>query len=119
VAAAPAVAAATARPSARLAAAPSAANNSRDERKTKGQARSKLADQTRPLRNELAAIDQRLAKLGAERTQAEALLTRSTVAPAAFADAGRQLAHIAAEVTMLEERWLELQQQLESIVPAR
>jgi len=95
------------------------AGSSRDERKAKGQARSRLADQTRPLRNELATIDQRLAKLGAERTQTEALLARSTVAATAIADAGRQLAHIAAEVAMLEERWLELHQQLESIVPAR
>ena len=92
-----------------------AANNSRDERKTKGQARSKLADQTRPLRNELSMIDQRLAKLTAERAQTEALLASSNVAPAAIADAGRQLAHVAAEVAMLEERWLELHQQLEQM----
>ena len=36
----------------------------------------------------------------------------------AIADAGRQLAHIAAEVAMLEERWLELQQSLEGMAPA-
>ena len=113
---------AAAAPSPKAAAKPAAvapAGSSRDERKAKGQARSRLADQTRPLRNELATIDQRLAKLGAERTQTEALLARSTVAATAIADAGRQLAHIAAEVAMLEERWLELHQQLESIVPAR
>ncbi len=90
----------------------------RDDRKAKGQARSKLADQTRPLRNELAQIDQRLAKLGAERAQTEASLADGTLAPAAMADAGRQLAHIAAEVAMLEERWLELQQQLEVMAAA-
>jgi ATP-binding cassette subfamily F protein 3 len=119
--AAPAVAAPSTPRSAKPAAAPAAApaNNSRDDRKTKGQARSKLADQTRPLRNELATIDQRLAKLGAERTQTEALLARSTVAPTAIADAGRQLAHIAAEVAMLEERWLELHQQLEGLAVSR
>ena len=43
----------------------------------KGQARSKLADQTRPLRNELAQIDQRLAKLAAERTRHGSLTRRS------------------------------------------
>ena len=96
-----------------------AINNSRDDRKGKGQARSKLADQTRPLRNELATIDQRLAKLGAERAQTEAALAGSRVAPAGIADAGRQLAHIAAEVAMLEERWLGLQQQLESMEVSR
>ncbi len=94
---------------------PAAANKSRDDRKASGQARSKLADQTRPLRNELATIDQRLARLAAERAQHEATLAGGTLAPAAIADAGRQLAHIAAEVAVLEERWLELQQRLESI----
>jgi ATP-binding cassette subfamily F protein 3 len=101
------------KPSGRPAAAPPA-GNSRDDRKAKGQARSRLADQTRPLRNELATIDQRLAKLGTERVQTEAKLAGSSVPPAAIADAGRQLAHIAAEVAMLEERWLELHQQLDS-----
>ena len=115
IAAAPAPAAPTAKPSTKPATVPAPANNSRDERKNKGQARSKLADQTRPLRNELSMIDQRLAKLAAERAQTEALLAGSSVAPTAIADAGRQLAHVAAEVAMLEERWLELQQQLESM----
>jgi ATP-binding cassette subfamily F protein 3 len=115
--AAPAVAAPPAKPSTKPASAPlpSPANNSRDERKTKGQARSKLADQTRPLRNELSQIDQRLARLTTERSQHEAALASPTLAPPAIADAGRQLAHIAAEVAMLEERWLELQHQLEGM----
>jgi ATP-binding cassette subfamily F protein 3 len=103
--------AATAPPAAKS----NAVNASREDRKAKGQARSKLADQTRPLRNEVAQIDQRLAKLAAERGATEASLSNATLAPAEIADAGRQLAHIAAEVAMLEERWLELHQQLESL----
>ena len=90
----------------------------REDRKAKGQARSKLADQTRPLRNELAQIDQRLAKLSGERNSTEAALANPALAPAAMADAGRQLAHVNAEVAMLEERWLELQQQLETMATA-
>jgi len=90
----------------------------RDDRKSKGQARSKLADQTRPLRNELAQIDQRLAKLGAERSATEAALANAMLKPAAIADAGRQLAHVGAELAMLEERWLELQHQLETLQAA-
>ena len=118
VVAAPAPAAVSAKASARSTAAPPA-GNARDDRKAKGQARSKLADQTRPLRNELTTIDQRLAKLGAERAQTEAVLAGRNVAPSAIADAGRQLAHIAAEVAMLEERWLGLQQQLEGMEVTR
>jgi ATP-binding cassette subfamily F protein 3 len=113
----PAVVTATARPAAATprSAAPAAVSGSRDERKAKGQARAKLADQTRPLRNELAQIDQRLARLTAERTEHEAALAAPSMAPADIADAGRQLAHIGAEVAMLEERWLELQHQLETL----
>ena len=118
VVAASAPAAVSAKASARSTAAPPA-GNARDDRKAKGQARSKLADQTRPLRNELTTIDQRLAKLGAERAQTEAVLAGRSVAPSAIADAGRQLAHIAAEVAMLEERWLGLQQQLEGMEVTR
>jgi ATP-binding cassette subfamily F protein 3 len=90
----------------------------REDRKAKGQARSKLADQTRPLRNELAQIDQRLAKLAAERSRTEAALANAALEPMAIADAGRQLAHVNAEVAMLEERWLELHQQLENMATA-
>jgi ATP-binding cassette, subfamily F, member 3 len=102
------------KPAGKPAAAPQAAAP-REDRKAKGQARAKLADQTRPLRNELAGIDQRLAKLGAERTQIEATLASANITPAAIADAGRQLAHIGAEVAMLEERWLALQGELEAL----
>ena len=87
----------------------------REDRKAKGQARSKLADLTRPLRNELLQIDQRLARLATEKAQHEAGLASGTAPPAKIAEAGRQLAHIGAEVAMLEERWLELQQQLEAL----
>ena len=113
IAAAPVAASAPTSKTAKAAATPPPA--AREDRKAKGQARSKLADQTRPLRNELAQIDQRLAKLATERSATEGALANATLAPAAIADAGRQLAHIGAEVAMLEERWLELHQQLERL----
>ena len=114
--AAPPVAAQTrSKPNAKPAAAPPSAASSRDDRKAKGQSRSKLADQTRPLRNELLQLDQRLAKLAAEQAATEAALAAAALAPAAIAEAGRQLAHIGAEVAMLEERWLELQTALEAM----
>jgi ATP-binding cassette, subfamily F, member 3 len=97
---------------------PPAASAGRDDRKTKAQARSRLADTTRPLRNELAGIDKRLEALATERAKAEAALNGNTLTPKAIADQGRQLNHLAAEVAMLEERWLELQGQLESLQAA-
>jgi ATP-binding cassette subfamily F protein 3 len=87
----------------------------RDDRRAAKLARARLADATRPLRMELQRIDQRLATLAAEGTQIEAALAAPGTAPADFADLGRRLNHVRAETATLEERWLELQQQLESV----
>jgi ATP-binding cassette subfamily F protein 3 len=97
-------------------AAPSAtAAPRRDDRKADKQARAKLAERTRPLRVELQQIDTRLAKLGDERAEAERALASAALTPAEIADAGRRLNHIAAEVAMLEERWLEASSELEAL----
>ena len=90
----------------------------RDERKERGRARARLAEQTRPLRIELEQVEARLARIAAERQAIEAALAANAVAPAAIADAGRQLNHIAAETAMLEERWLELGAQIEALAGA-
>jgi ATP-binding cassette subfamily F protein 3 len=95
-----------------------AAPVARDDRKAKAQARSKLAETTRPLRVEIAQIDKRLESLAAEKSAAEAALVAGTLAPAEIADHGRRLNHVAAEIAMLEERWLELHTQLESLQAA-
>jgi ATP-binding cassette, subfamily F, member 3 len=98
--------------------APAPGTTSRDDRKAKAQARSKLADTTRPLRNEIAQIDKRLAALGAEKHATEAALAVGSLPPAEIADHGRRLNHIAAETAMLEERWLELNQHIEALQAA-
>jgi ATP-binding cassette subfamily F protein 3 len=108
-------------PSRAPAAAPSKASPSpssgggADERKARAQARQRLSDATRPMRNEIAQIDKRLEKLGQERTAAETALSSGSAQPADMADLGRSLNHIAAETAMLEERWLELQEQIETL----
>jgi ATP-binding cassette subfamily F protein 3 len=93
------------------------AASKRDDRKASAQARAERAARTRPLRNEIRRIDERLAALAAERAALEAALAEGRVAPAEMADAGRQLNHIAAEVAMLEERWLEASAELEAAGP--
>ena len=87
----------------------------RDDRKQGAQTRSQLANLTRPLRMEVQQIDTRLPALGAEKLSLEGQLSRGKLPPADIADIGRRLNHIAAEVTQLEERWLELQTELEQI----
>ena len=86
-----------------------------DDRKARAQARQRLADATRPMRNEIAQIDKKLEKLGQERSAAETALSTGTASPTQIADLGRSLNHIAAETAMLEERWLELQEQIEAL----
>ncbi len=97
---------------------PAPAGGSRDDRKAKAAQRSKLADVTRPLRNEIARIDARLVVLGKERAASETALASGSLDPAAIAEHGRSLNHVAAETAMLEERWLALHEQLEALQAA-
>nr|WP_207184625.1 ATP-binding cassette domain-containing protein [Rubrivivax gelatinosus] len=95
--------------------APQAAGDRREDRKQAAHARQALANRTRPLRNELAQIDTRLEKLAAERAALEAQLASGTMSGAEIAEAGRRLNHAAAETGLLEERWLELQTEIEAL----
>ncbi len=87
----------------------------REDRRRSAQARAELANKTRPLRSEVNQIDARLARLAAERATLETQLATPGQSGAELADAGRRLNHIAAEVAMLEERWLELQTQIDAL----
>jgi ATP-binding cassette subfamily F protein 3 len=88
---------------------------SRDERRRSAEQRQALAARTRPLRVELQGIDSRLEKLAAERAELEGRLSGGGLTPQAIADDGRRLNHVLAEVAVLEERWLELQAELETL----
>jgi ATP-binding cassette subfamily F protein 3 len=87
----------------------------RDDRKQSAQARAELANRTRPMRNELLQIDAKLAKLGTERSALEAELAGGRLAGAQIADKGRLLNHATAELARLEERWLELQAEVDAL----
>ena len=112
-AAAPASAKGRSTPAATAAAAAPA--TSREDRKSAKQARVKQSDATRPLRVELQRIDERLPVLAAEKTRLESRLATPGASADAYVDLGRELAHVSAETAMLEERWLELQAELEGL----
>jgi ATP-binding cassette subfamily F protein 3 len=118
----PAVPRSAAAPSPAPAPAPAAralpATGGRDDRKQAAQTRSQIANRTRPLRMEVQQIDARMETLAAERTQLETLLAAGKRPGAELAEAGRRLNHIAAEVVVLEERWLALQSEIEAITAA-
>ncbi|WP_374435787.1 ABC-F family ATP-binding cassette domain-containing protein [Inhella sp.] len=90
----------------------------REDRKAAAQARAKLADQTRPLRKEIEAIDKKLVQLGQEREGLETELATGTLDPGAIANCGRRLKAIADETDSLEQRWLELSEQIEAATAA-
>ncbi len=90
----------------------------RDDRKQAAQSRSQLANLTRPLRMELQQIDTRMEKLAAERAELEGQLAAGKRPAHQIAETGRRLNHIAAEVLMLEERWLVVQSEIEALTAA-
>jgi ATP-binding cassette subfamily F protein 3 len=88
----------------------------RDDRKAEKQSRAKLSETTRPLRIELQRIDDRLAKLGQEKAEVESALASPTTDAMQLAELGRRHHHVLAETAMLEERWLEMQAELEALL---
>jgi len=90
------------------------ANKSPQQRKQDAQERQQRSEQAKPLKREIAKIDERLAAAGAERGVLEARLAEP-LAPAEIADAGKRLKSLGDEIARLEERWLELSDQLEAL----
>lgn len=87
----------------------------REDRKSSGQARQKLAEQTKPLRREMESIDAKLNKLADERSAVEAQLAAGSATPAQIADLGRRLKSIGDELADAEMRWLELSAEVDAI----
>ncbi|HUR87713.1 MAG TPA: ATP-binding cassette domain-containing protein [Ramlibacter sp.] len=69
---------------------------------------------TKPLKKELDHCDKRMAELNVERQNLEVLLS-SPAAPAELAQAGRRIKTVNEELHQLEERWLQLSEQLDNM----
>jgi ATP-binding cassette subfamily F protein 3 len=74
-------------------------------------------EKLRPYKRELEQVDKRLAELVEERRVLESRLTQA-LPPAEIADCGRRLKTCNDETQALEERWLELSSQLETVSSA-
>jgi len=94
------------------AAAPAVA--SREQRQADAASRQQRLEQARPLRKEIAAIDQRMAAASAERLALEERMSQP-LAPADIAEAGKRLKTLGDEIAALEERWLSLSGALEAL----
>jgi ATP-binding cassette subfamily F protein 3 len=78
------------------------------------QERQQRSNQAKPLKRELAQIDEQLAAAHAEKTSLEARL--STPLPALeIAETGRRLKALNDEIGRLEERWLSLSDEIETL----
>ena len=86
----------------------------REARRLAAQARQQLAEKTKPFKKELEQIDKRLPQLQAERGELEEKLSQP-MAPADIAEAGKRLKSCNDEIDQLEERWLELSEQIDAI----
>ena len=109
---APVAAVAAAPVAAPVAAAPAPA--SADQRKQDAQSRQQRSDQQKPLKREIGQIDERLAAAGVEKATLEARLAKPLPA-AEIADAGKRLKSLNDEIEQLEERWMAVSSQLESL----
>jgi ATP-binding cassette subfamily F protein 3 len=83
-----------------------------DQRKADAQRRQQQSEATKPLRKELEKIDKRMLALNAEKDSLQSLLT-SSAAATEIASTGKRLKVIEGEMGLLEERWLELTEQIE------
>ncbi|QNN59306.1 ATP-binding cassette domain-containing protein [Diaphorobacter ruginosibacter] len=87
----------------------------REQRRLAAQARQLVAEKTKPFRKELEQIDKRLPQLTAERGALEEKLSTQGLSGTDIAEAGKQLKQVNDSIDQLEERWLELSEQIESI----
>jgi len=86
----------------------------RGQRKQDAQERQQRSEQAKPLKRELAQVDQRLAAASSEKAELETRLAQALPAPE-IAEAGKRLKALGDEIARLEERWLALSDQLEAL----
>ena len=82
-------------------------------KKEEAQKRQQQSDAVKPLRKEIEKIDQDMQALTAEQTSLQTAMT-SLTAPLEIAQTGKRLKAIENEIGTLEERWLELTEQIET-----
>nr|WP_312987568.1 ATP-binding cassette domain-containing protein [Comamonas koreensis] len=87
----------------------------KEARRLAAAARQQLADKTKPFKKELEQIDKKLPQLNAQRDALETKLATPGLSGADIVEAGKQLSAVNGEIEQLEERWLELSEQIEAI----
>ena len=92
-----------------------ASQGSKAQRKQDAQERQQRGDQAKPLKRELADIDQQLATASTEKSAVEQRMA-TPLLPADIVEAGKRLKALSNDIARLEERWLVLSGELEALV---
>jgi len=98
----------------RNASAPIAAPAPAAAKQDAAQGRQQRSEQAKPLKREIAQIDERLAEAGTAKAALEARLAQALPA-AEIAEAGKRLKALNEEIEELEERWMTISGQLEAL----
>ncbi|MBN8776297.1 ABC-F family ATP-binding cassette domain-containing protein [Thiomonas arsenitoxydans] len=94
---------------------PLPAADRKEARRQQAEQRQQRAQQLKPVKAEFTRVEQELRQLEAERTAIEAALAHPDTPAAERVEQGRRHHALAERIGALEERWLELGEQLESL----
>ncbi|MCD4486760.1 ATP-binding cassette domain-containing protein [Chromobacterium vaccinii] len=96
--------------------------NRKEQKRQEAEARQQLAKQRKPLQSRLSKLEQEMDKLSQEKSQLETFLSSSDAYGDAnkqkLADSVRRQGEVAARLEVVEEEWMEVQEQLEALAQA-
>ncbi|WP_199155726.1 ATP-binding cassette domain-containing protein, partial [Chromobacterium sp. ASV23] len=93
--------------------------NRKEQKRQEAEARQQLAKQRKPLQNRLNKLEQEMDKLSQEKAQLETFLSSSEAYNEAnklkLADSVKRQGEVASRLGVVEEEWMEVQEQLEAL----
>ncbi|MEN3032574.1 ATP-binding cassette domain-containing protein [Chromobacterium amazonense] len=93
--------------------------NRKEQKRQEAEARQQLAKQRKPLQNRLNKLEQEMDKLSQEKAQLETFLSSSEAYDEAnklkLADSVKRQGEVASRLAVVEEEWMEVQEQLEAL----
>ncbi|MEN3813216.1 ATP-binding cassette domain-containing protein [Chromobacterium piscinae] len=96
--------------------------NRKEQKRQEAEARQQLAKQRKPLQSRLSKLEQEMDKLSQEKSQLETFLSSSDAYDDAnkqkLADSVRRQGEVAGRLEVVEEEWMEVQEQLEALAQA-
>ncbi|AAQ60426.1 ATP-binding cassette domain-containing protein [Chromobacterium violaceum] len=96
--------------------------NRKEQKRQEAEARQQLAKQRKPLQTRLSKLEQEMNKLSDEKAELEAFMSSSEAYDDAnrqkLADSVKRQGEVASRLEIVEEEWMEVQEQLEALAQA-